>query len=329
MLKLTTRFFLLSCAFLLCVACAHNPGPQAKAGTAGFPTAKENPIHYVEVGQGPPTILIPGLFSIHSGFNRLVPLLADHNRLIAIDNFGTGQSGRPERGFDYSVAEQAEMVVALMDDLKISRCDIVGVSYGGMIALNIAARYPERVVSIVSIEGAVIMPKNTPYRRLIQGLKYPILGDAIIGFIRSGLFDETMAKNIMSPAWADMTSEEQQEITNIITKNVAVASRRTWLSLARALNEAEDFTEAAKNITAPVLYLSGDQSEFREMTEMNIAFFKSHLPHIEMISFADGVHDLELQKPREVAALIHDFIGQNASSPQVATGDGNRLVMRR
>jgi hypothetical protein len=34
-----------------------------------------------------------------------------------------------------------------------------------------------------------------------------------------------------------------------------------------------------------------------------------------MISFADGIHDLQLQKPREVAELITAFVGQNASSP--------------
>lgn len=323
MLKRITHFLLLSCAFLLCVSCASSSGSQAKAGRDRCPFATENPIHYVEVGEGPPLILIPGLFGIHSSFNRMIPLLMDHNRLIAIDNFGTGQSARPEGDFDYAVAEQAEMVVALMDDLGITRCDIVGVSYGGMIALYIAARYPERVASIVSIEGAVIMPKNTPYRRLIQGLKYPIIGDAIIAFVRSGLFDKTMAKDIMGPSWADLANEEQQEITGIIAKNADVASRRTWLSLARALNDAEDFSEEAKSIKAPVLYLSGDQSEFREMTDRNIAFFKNHLPNVEMISFTDGVHDLELQKPREVAELITVFIKQNASCPLMTADESD------
>jgi pimeloyl-ACP methyl ester carboxylesterase len=321
MIKRISRSLLLTFAFLLCVSCAHNSGSQAKYGTDKFTLDADNLIHYVEIGQGPPVILIPGLFGIHSGFNRVIPLLKDHYRLLAIDNFGTGQSGRPEGGFDYSVAEQADRVIAMMDELEIASCDIVGVSYGGMIALNIAARYPERVVSIVAIEGAVIMPKNTPYRRLIQGLKYPILGDAIIGFVRSGLFDETMAKDIMGPSWDDLTSEEQDEITGIVARNADAASRRTWLSLARALNDAEDFTEEAKSITAPVLYLSGDQSEFRAMTDMNIAFFKSHLPHVEMVSFPDGVHDLELQKPKETAALILDFIGKNASAPLVTASE--------
>jgi hypothetical protein len=57
------------------------------------------------------------------------------------------------------------------------------------------------------------------------------------------------------------------------------------------------------------------------MTDMNIAFFKNHLPHIEMVSFADGVHDLVLQKPQETAALILDFTGSSDSGPLVTASE--------
>ncbi len=276
---------LLALSIFLCVSCA-SPGvsnPGHVLDTAG--TSEDAAIYYVEIGSGPPVILIPGLFSLHDGWNRTLPFLLGHHRFIAIDNFGTGESGRPITGFDYSVAEQADKIVAFMDELKIERCDLVGVSYGGMIALNIAARYPQRVISIVSIEGAVIMPKNTPYKRLIQGLRFPLLGHAIIGFIRSGLFDKTMAKGIMGPSWAELSAGDQAEITEIVARNAKAASRRTWLSLARALNDAEDFAEEAKSIKTPVLYLSGDLSEFREMTDRNIVFFKQHLPAIQRVYF--------------------------------------------
>lgn len=314
MIKLLCRFILLSFVLLFSVSCASTV-TKATHDAETFTSGHDSPIHYVEVGEGPPVILIPGLFGLHSNWDRMIPFMNDKHRLLAIDNFGTGESDQPDEDFAYSVAEQADMIVAMMDELKITSSNLVGVSYGGMIALNIAARYPERVVSVVCIEGAVIMPKNTPYRRLIQGLKYPILGDVIIGFVRSGLFDETMAKDIMGPSWADLGLAEKTEIIEIVSKNANAASRRTWLSLARALNDAEDFSEEAKAIKAPVLYLSGDKSEFRAMTDRNVAYFKKNLPDIQRISFADGVHDLELQKPQEVAEMVIDFIEKNSSRP--------------
>ncbi|MGA9573157.1 MAG: alpha/beta hydrolase [Lysobacterales bacterium] len=308
---------LLALAILLCGSCASQVVSQSGHGLYTSATTEDPAIHYVEIGSGPPVILIPGLFSTHAGWNRTIPYLLGHHRILAIDNFGTGSSDRNVTGFDYSVAEQADKVIAFMDELKIERCDLVGISYGGMIALNIAARYPQRVNSIVSIEGAVIMPRKDHYERLIQGLKFPPFGNVVIGFIRSGLFDERMAKGIMEPSWADLNPEDQAEITAIIARNSKAATRRTWLSLARALTDAEDFTEEAKGIKAPVLYLSGDLSEFRDMTDRNIVFFKEYLPAIQVVSFADGVHDLELQKPEQTAALILEFIEQNADGLQV------------
>jgi pimeloyl-ACP methyl ester carboxylesterase len=147
---------------------------------------------------------------------------------------------------------------------------------------------------------------------LERGLDYPIIGDTIIGLIQSGLFDESMTKDIMGSSWADMKADEQSALIDIISYNIKTASRLTWLGLARALNNAPDFTEEAKAIRAPVLYLSGEKSSFREMTEMNIAFFKNNLPNVRLVSFEDGVHDLELQKPQETAALIKEFVKQNA-----------------
>ncbi len=51
------------------------------------------------------------------------------------------------------------------------------------------------------------------------------------------------------------------------------------------------------------------------MTDRNIVFFKKNLPDIQRVSFVDGIHDLELQKPAETAALIHAFIEQNTHHP--------------
>lgn len=320
MIKTLTFQTQLLLLLLLCTSCArvdgngvHELNSPAKYGVDRFTTKQKHNAHYVEVGKGDPAILIPGLFGTYRGWNRMIPLLAPHFNLIAIDNFGTGDSDKPDESFGYTVAEQADMIIKMMDELRIAQSTLIGVSYGGMIALNIAARYPDRVSAVVCIEGGVIMPKPAPYRLMEQGLDIPILGDAIIGMIRSGLFNEVIAKDVMGPAWPGMDDGEKSEISEIIAQYVQAASRPTWLSLARALNNSEDFGEEAKVIKAPVLYLSGDKSSFRDMTEMNIAYFKSNLPHVKLVSFDDGIHDLELQKPQETVAMILKFLDHSYS----------------
>lgn len=315
--------FLTSCKqflfllLLLCTSCAQvvkdsealrTPKAPAEFGIDKFTTAQKYNAHYVEVGDGPPAILIPGLFGTYRGFSLMLPLLAPHFKLIALDNFGTGDSDTPTADFGYTVPEQADMIVNLMDELKIAKCSLIGVSYGGMIALNIAARYPDRINAVVCIEGAVIMPKPSPYLRMEQGLDMPIIGDAIIGLIHSGLLTEIIARDVMGYAWPTMDDADKAGIKAIISHYTDAATRKTWLSLSRALRTSKDFTEEAKVIKAPVLYLSGDKSSFREMTAANIDYFKTYLPNVSLVSFEDGIHDLELQKPRETASMILDFL---------------------
>ena len=307
---------------LLCTSCAQvatnsdslrTPRTPAQYGVDRFTTEQKHNAHYVEAGEGPPAILIPGLFGTYRGFSRMIPLLAPHFRLIAIDNFGTGDSDKPGADFSYTVAEQADMVVKLMDELKIPRCTLVGVSYGGMISLNIAARYPERVNAVVCIEGAVIMPKPSPYKFMEQGLDTPIIGDFIIGLIRSGLLTEVIAKDVMGYAWPNMDAEDKAEVTEIISHYVEAASRPTWLGLAKALRISGDFAEEAKDIKAPVLYLYGDKTSFSDMIATNVDYFKKNLPNVRLFSFEDGIHDLELQKPQETASMIVEFLAPERS----------------
>ncbi|MEW5815728.1 MAG: alpha/beta hydrolase [Spirochaetota bacterium] len=313
---------------LLCTSCAQvtknslalrTLKAPAQFGVDRFTTAQKHNAHYVEAGEGAPAILIPGLFGTYRGFSRMIPFLAPHFRLLALDNFGTGDSETPDDDFGYTVAEQADMIVNMMDELKIPHCTLIGVSYGGMIALNIAARYPDRVSSVVCIEGAVIMPKPSPYEFMEQGLDTPIIGDVIIGLIRSGLLDEVIVKEVMGYAWSSLDIEDKAEIRKIISHYTNAASRTTWLKLSRALRISKDFTEEAKQIKAPVLYLSGEKSSFRKMTETNIDYFKNHLSNVSLVSFEDGIHDIELQKPQETATMILEFVTPEQSRALAST----------
>jgi pimeloyl-ACP methyl ester carboxylesterase len=293
----------------------------ASFGIDRFAVVDQARAHYVEAGTGPPAILIPGLFGTYRGFSRMLPLLAPHFHLYALDNFGTGESERPSDAFTYTVEEQADMIVKLMDELKLERSTFIGVSYGGMIALNLAARYPERVQAVVCIEGAVIMPKPSPYHSMEKGLDTSILGNAIIGLIRSGLLDRTITKDVMGWSWPHLNDEDRAEVTEIVSHYTDAATRPTWLGLARALRLTRDFTEEAKNIRAPVLYLYGEKTSFARMINTNIEFFQEHLPHVELVFLSDGIHDLELQKPVETTAVILEFLAPERLEALARSGD--------
>ena len=79
---------------------------------------------------------------------RVFQRLARRYRVIALDIRGHGRSGKPWDPALYGL-ELVEDVVRLMDYLGIARAHVVGYSLGGFIALKLALRHPERLLSAV------------------------------------------------------------------------------------------------------------------------------------------------------------------------------------
>jgi len=82
----------------------------------------------------------------HTAWAFQIPTLAAEFDVIALDNRGAGQSDAPDRRF--TIADMADDVVALMDELNVRTAHVCGASMGGMIAQEIALRHPERVLTL-------------------------------------------------------------------------------------------------------------------------------------------------------------------------------------
>jgi len=274
-------------------------------------------VHYVEVGEGEPVFLISGAFSTYRHWNKIIPFLSKRYRLVCIDYLGVGDSDKPRSGFKYTIEEQADLIADMMGKLQIPKVHVVGVSYGGAIALNMGARYPERVGRIVSIEGNGIngnKHQKISYGPMADFLRFPLIGEMAVGVIRSGLADRFVAKSVMGKAWDNLNELERKEVMEIVSKNNRTASRSSWFHICRTLKTSRDFTEEAKRISTPILYLYGGNSDYYEMAKGNAEFLKAHLTDVQVVRFDNGIHDLELQKPEDVATLVLEFLSQNGTN---------------
>jgi len=297
----------------------HQVYSKPKYGSDRFIRARHYNVHYVELGEGRPLLLIPGAFTTYRAWDRMLPELALHNRVLAVDYLGVGDSDKPERGFRYTVEEQADVMAEMIVALRLSQVSVVGASYGGAVALNLAARYPDLVDKVVCIEGgALITPEALNYSKLASLVAWPVLGDITWVFMRSGLFDAMAARSVMGKAWEELTSEEQNEITGIVSTNIMTVSRSSWTNIYRAITTRIDFTEAMEHMRAPVLYLYGENSKYRAVAEMNVRRFEQHNPNVETISFPGGIHDLHLQYPHEVTGAVLRFLGPHSDTDLVA-----------
>jgi pimeloyl-ACP methyl ester carboxylesterase len=268
-------------------------------------------IHYVDIGRGKPVLLIPGSFSTYRVWNAVIPRLSEEYHLLALDYPGTGDSDKPRSGFGYTIGEQADIAARLILKLRLGKAHLIGASYGGVIVLNMAARYAHAVGKVVSIEGGILKPKIMPANPMENLLRFPILGDLVIAIIRSGLLNGIVLESIAGGWSAKMTADQKQKMREEISFNARSASRVAWYSIAKSPRTVMPFEEEAKRIRAPILYLAGKQSDFRAMAEENIGFLREFLPQAKVVEFSDGIHDLEMQKPREVARAILDFFAES------------------
>ncbi len=114
-------------------------------------------VHAVVTGSGPAVVLSNSLGSTHRMWDAQIADLERHFTVVRYDTRGHGASPVPDG--PYTIDDLADDVIALLDRLAIARAHIVGLSLGGMTAMRLAARNPERVARMVLLcTGAQLPP---------------------------------------------------------------------------------------------------------------------------------------------------------------------------
>lgn len=121
--------------------------PMARSAKTLWVSVGGIAIHALEAGQGEPVVLLHAEPGDSSDFAEVIPHLGETYHVVAPDLRGHGRSGKP-RG-DYSVPAQASHLLGFLDTAGIDRANLVGNSYGGILAAFLAAEAPARVARLV------------------------------------------------------------------------------------------------------------------------------------------------------------------------------------
>jgi pimeloyl-ACP methyl ester carboxylesterase len=87
------------------------------------------------------------MLTLDLSFGALMPLLIPHRRVIPIELQGHGRTADVDR--EITLAAMAGDVVGVLDHLGLERADVLGFSWGGLVALETAVRHPDRVDRLV------------------------------------------------------------------------------------------------------------------------------------------------------------------------------------
>ena len=249
-------------------------------------------INYQEEGSGYPLILIHGLNGDLTGWVLVMPELSKHYRTIALDVRGHGGTGKPDQ--PYSIKSFSEDFFEFMNQLKIPKAHILGLSMGGAIAQQFALDHPEMIRSLVLVSTFSYVDEKThqAFSRLRQTLKekgYPAFFDEVI-------------KLAFTP---EFISANPGPIAELKEKRVRINSP---LAIGRATDACMAFNlknEIAK-ISLPTLIVSGRKDVF---TPIHLAEQIHRSIRGSEWKILEGVgHNLYIEKGSQLARVTLEFL---------------------
>jgi len=246
-------------------------------------------------GSGEPLVLVHGLAYDRHGWGRLPDLLAEHFRVVLIDNRGVGESDAPPG--PYTVAEMSEDFVGILDELGIERTNLFGVSLGGYIAQELALAYPERLAKLVLASTAPGGPKAHPMPA--AGLeafgKYPTMErEAGLRLMVENSLGERGVRDV--PGLAD----------EIFAYRLAHApSLAAWQAQAYA-GATFDSYDRIGAIVAPTLVVQGGADTV--VDPHNAELLGELIPNARVEIVPDRGHLLVWEDSERVAELVTEFL---------------------
>jgi poly(3-hydroxyalkanoate) depolymerase len=243
-------------------------------------------------GSGPPLLLLTGIganIEMWQPFGRLMR----GREVIALDAPGTGLSERPR--YPLRMGGLARVVATLMDELSLASSDVLGYSFGGLLALELAHRAPEKVRRLVlcaTAQGLPVVPPNPlPALMLMTPARYyhPRLLRLMIPHIAGG-------RTRRDPALLELQA------------GARLLRPPQLLGYTFQLYAASGWTSVPwlRSVTQPALIIAGDDDPIIPLANPRI--MARLMPAAQLRVVAGGGHLFLIDEPESVIEDIHAFL---------------------
>ena len=259
-------------------------------------SANGTEIYYETAGspEAPPLLLITGLTGYAKYWYLQIPAFQEDFYVIAFDNRGAGRSSQPGPG--YSMVDMANDTAALLDALDISQTFVFGISMGGMIALNLAIQFPQKVKKLAlgcTTAGgpSAVMPDE----KVITAMTVPSSGDLRQDFYNSLWF-------ILAPD----TIENDPQLVELLAKH-AVKNPQTPIGFMGQFHAitTHDVAGALPDLSVPTLVMHGDLDVLVPLE--NGRFLAEQIPDAEFKIYPNTGHLFFVEQADSVNGDLREF----------------------
>ena len=277
--------------------------------TEHWTTIGELRVRYLDWGgDGESVMLMHGLASSAHWYELVASHLRHKYRLFAADARGHGQTTQAMGGYDWQTLSADG--VGLMDHLGVSQAAVFGHSWGATAALNVAARFPDRIAALGLIDGGVGRPGGP--REPWEVVKARVRPRDVTGN-REQFLDRLRQQ--LSFCWNDqierivqtMVYEDQEgQIQDILRPE-------NHLQVMRAMWE-EPASELYSRIACPTVIIPAGPTPERADTERarqkqaGVVAAEKDIPQCRVRWIPETVHDIGYHKPEELARVMDEFL---------------------
>jgi 3-oxoadipate enol-lactonase len=263
-------------------------------------------IFYETDGTGEPILILNGIMMSTKSWQPFVEGLSKDNQLIRLDFFDQGQTDKRVDD-DYTQWIQSELIGALLDHLNLKSVNLVGISYGGEVALLFAASHPDKVRRLVVFNATAY---TSPSLKEI-GRQWNAIGKtrdgktyykATIPIIYSQRYYETNLD------W--MTKREALLVPLFSSPDFLDAMERLTHSA-----ESFDIRDRLHLITASSLIVAADEDYLTPV--LNQRDLHERMTHSELVILPGTGHASMYEKPVLFMTMVLGFINQKASHYQI------------
>jgi pimeloyl-ACP methyl ester carboxylesterase len=251
-------------------------------------------------GEGPDVVLWHSLLCDTSMWREQLKALAPRFRLHSIDAPGHGRSEPVRRAF--TLDDCVDVALDVLDALSLERTIWVGLSWGGMVGMRLAARHRERVTSLVLLDTSA--RKEPLAKRVAYG---PLLGlTRVVGPARG------VARVLHPLFFASRTLRERPELAEAFSETLTGMDVESVVHAVRAVSlERTDCTDELSAIAVPTLVIVGDED--RATVPAESEHIARSISGAELVRVPDAGHLSPLERPDVVTPAIERFLGALSS----------------
>jgi len=280
------------------------PSPRLARSTLTLPDGHQ--VGLSVTGQGIPLVVVHGFSA--EGFlyaQTLSRLVAMGYRVVAIDTAGHGGTWAiPGGGAD--LADYAELLLRVMDQLGIRKAVLAGHSMGGRLVVELAAKAPERAIALLLLDSIVgdTWDRIVRWARWVPGV-LPAIGAALLVDSAGTL-----------PVFRDRS--QAVKLVRLGLPTFAAHARRPWRLLGPAVSilrsePSHDLLVRLATHHVPTFVLHGDRDH---AVPLSTARSAAELAHGQLVVIEGGPHSWVLKDPETLPAVVYDLLGEGLGAAQ-------------